>query len=50
VVTVITVLWLVVACGYLISYRKVLIYTTYIEKVIAKLYSVTVRKKITEKT
>ena len=36
-------------CGYLTSNQKVLIYTTHIQKVIAKLYSFTLRSKITDK-
>jgi len=36
-------------CGYLISNQNVLIYTTHIKKVIAKLYSFALRRKITEK-
>jgi len=36
-------------CGYLISNENVSIYTTHIEKVIAKPYSFALRRKITEK-
>jgi len=36
-------------CGCLISNQNVLIYTTNIKKVIAKLYSFALRRKITEK-
>jgi len=36
-------------CGYLISNHNVLIYTTHIKQVIAKLYSFALRKKIAEK-
>jgi len=39
----------VACCGYLTSNQKVLIYTTHIKKVIAKLYSFTLRCKITDK-
>jgi len=40
----------VACCGYLKSNQKVLIYTTtHIKKVIAKLYSFTLRSKITDK-
>ena len=38
-----------VTCGYLTSYQKVLIYITHIEKVIAKLYSLTLRSEINDK-
>jgi len=36
-------------CGYLTSIQKVLIYTTHIKKVIAKLYSLPLRSKITDR-
>jgi len=39
----------VACCGYLTSNQQVLIYTTHIKKVIAKLYSFTLRSKITDK-
>jgi len=39
----------VACCGYLKSNHKVLIYATHITKVIAKLYSFTVRSKISDK-
>jgi len=36
-------------CGYLTSIQKVLIYTTHIKKVIAKLYSLPLRSKVTDR-
>jgi len=38
-----------VACGFLTSSQNVLIYTTHIKKVIARLYFVLLRSKTTEK-
>jgi len=40
---------IVACCGYLTSNQKVLIYTTHIKKVIAKLYSFTLGTNITGK-
>jgi len=39
----------VACCEYLTSNQKVLIYTTHIKKVIAELYSFTLRLEITDK-
>jgi len=39
----------VACCGCLMSNQNVLIYTTHIKKVFAKLHSLTLRNKITEK-
>jgi len=39
----------VACCGYLTYNQKVIIYTTYFKKAIAKLYSFTLRSKLTDK-